>query len=436
VNDYPNALKKRLESIILEMSESPELFVKNPGHDFTRKRKLPFEIMLQILLSMGGNSLCKELLDYWECDENSATTEAFIQQRDKILPFAFEFLFHEFTDSCRVTKKYRGYRMLADDGTRLLIATNPNDPDTFSRNKPDDKGFNSIHMNAMYDLLNKLYVDALYQPYNYMNEHKGLRDMTDRSQIKEPVILTCDRGLECYNNFAHIERKGWKYVIRVKDRDSSGILSGLSLPKTDEFDITVNRILTRKYTKEVRAHPEIYRYLSPSAHFDFFDEQNPFYPISFRVLRLKISDDTYETVITNLDQTEFFPQEIKAIYNMRWGIETSFRKLKYAVGLVNFHAKKREFIIQEIFARLIMYNFAEMIISNIIISKTDTKHAYQVNFTHAIHVCRKFIRLWNKAPPPDIEAVIRKNILPIRPDRKGNRNFRSQSVISFVYRVA
>ncbi|NOJ73972.1 transposase [Paenibacillus alvei] len=40
---------------------------------------------------------------------------------------------------------------------------------------------------------------------------------------------------------------------------------------------------------------------------------------------------------------------------MRWGIETSFRALKYIVGLTNFHAKKRESITQKIFARMILY---------------------------------------------------------------------------------
>ena len=35
--------------------------------------------------------------------------------------------------------------------------------------------------------------------------------------------------------------------------------------------------------------------------------------------------------------------------NSRWGIERSFRKLKYTIGLTNFHAKKVEYILQEIF---------------------------------------------------------------------------------------
>ena len=121
---------------------------------------------------------------------------------------------------------------------------------------------------------------------------------------------------------------------------------------------------------------------------------------------------------------------------MRWGIETSFRELKYTVGLTNFHAKKREHIVQEIFARLIMYNFAEMITSHVVISRGDAKHSCQVNFTVAIHVCRYFLRLYNNVSPPDVEALIRKNILPVRPGRADKRKSHFKTAVSFLYRVA
>ncbi|TCZ78403.1 hypothetical protein E0485_07825 [Paenibacillus albiflavus] len=104
---------------------------------------------------------------------------------------------------------------------------------------------------------------------------------------------------------------------------------------------------------------------------------------------------------------------------MRWDIETSFRALKYTVGLTNFHAKRQESIIQEIFARMILHNFAEMITSHVIISQMDKRHQYQVNFTVAVHVCRHFLRSRDEEPPPDIKALIRKNILPIQPIRPG-----------------
>ena len=145
------------------MSAMPELFVKNPGHDFSRNRRLSFETIIRLLLSMGGNSIYSELLEYSGYDVNTVTTSAFVQQRNKILPFAFEFLLHEFTDSLQETRLYQGYRMLAVDGSDLHIATNPKDMDTYFQNAPDIKGFNLLHLNAMYDLCNKIYIDAFIQ---------------------------------------------------------------------------------------------------------------------------------------------------------------------------------------------------------------------------------------------------------------------------------
>jgi len=437
MNEYPHIVKEKLSSLIDELAKNPMLFVKNPSKDFTRNRKLPFEAVVKLLIAMGGNSIYKELLESQGYDVNTATTSAFVQQRNKILPCAFEFLLHEFTQSCTKIENYRGYRLLAIDGSFLHIATDPTDTDSYIQNKADSKGYNLLLMNAMYDLCNRFYVDALIQPSRRMNEKKAVVDLVDRSRIKDNVILVGDRAYESWNIFAHIERKCWNYLIRVRDVDKQGILSGLHLPTTDEFDVCIQRILTRKQTEEVKSQPGVYRHIASNSTFEFLDLHiKKFYPMSFRVVRFKISDDTYETIITNLSQSEFSPQELKKIYGVRWGIETSFRELKYAVGLTNFHSKRREHIAQEVFARIIMYNFAEMITSHVVISQANTKHIYQVNFTVAIHICRHFLRSWSNAPPPDVEALIRKNILPVRPGRMDKRKIRAKTAVSFLYRVA
>jgi len=437
MNNYPNEVKERLTSIISEMSASSALFVKNPNKDFIRNRKLNFETIMRLLISMGGGSIYKELLEVNGYDANTATTSAFVQQRDKILPFAFEFVLHEFTKSHSDLRSYKGYRLLAIDGSGLHIPTNPNDKETFFQTQPNIKGYNLLHMNAMYDLCNRFYLDMVIQPGRQVNEHKALVNMVDRSYIKENVIVIADRFYESYNDFAHIETKGWHYVIRVKDLGSScGILSGLHLPQGGEFDIHTHRILTRKQTNEVKAHPKIYRCIEKAQTFDFLDlHENRFYPMSFRVVRIKITDNSYETVITNLNSDDFPPNELKKLYAMRWGIETSFRELKYTIGLLHFHAKKRDSIVQEIFSRIIMYNFAEIITSQVVISKTDRKHEYKVNFTVVVLTCRRFLRP-SIEDPPDVEAIIRKNVSPIRPGRHTVRKTRAKSIVSFNYRIA
>jgi len=388
---------------------------------------------------MGGNSIYKELLDSHGYDENTATTSAFVQQRDKILPCVFEYLLHEFLQAHQPQKTYRGYRLLAVDGSSLHIPKNPYDTDTYCFNKTHESSYNLMHMTALFDLCNKLYTDACVQTFHGSNENAAFRDMVKRSRIDATAIVIADRFYESYNNFANLEQKGWYYVIRCKDvLSNSGILAGLpELPKCGEFDVSIKRILTRKASKEIKANPHLYKIICSKSPFDFLDSNsNPFYHIAFRVVRFRIPDGSFQSVITNLPKHDFPPTELMALYNMRWGIETSFRELKYAVGLANFHSKKRECIVQEVFARIIMYNFAEMITLHVVISKSDTLHSYQVNFTVAIHICRRFLRTWINAPPFDVEALIRKNVLPVRPNRASKRNIRTRSAVSFIYRVA
>ena len=130
------------------------------------------------------------------------------------------------------------------------------------------------------------------------------------------------------------------------------------LPDEKEFDNAIQLILTRKQTKEVKANPKQYKFLSKASPFDYLDlYDRKFYTLNFRVVRFAISEDSYECIITNLPKEEFPTEEIKKIYAMRWGIETSFRELKYAIGLSCFHSKKVEYIMQEIYARLVLYNY-------------------------------------------------------------------------------
>lgn len=105
------------------------------------------------------------------------------------------------------------------------------------------------------------------------------------------------------------------------------------------------------------------------------------------------------------------------------------------MGLTSFHAKKVAYITQEIFARLVMYNFCEMITLHVVVQQKPTKYGYQVNFTVAIHICKKFFRDEN-VHPPDVEAHIRKNALPIRENCTDSRKIKFKKAVSLIYRVA
>lgn len=437
MNEYADLIKEKLDTVLAEMHENSRLFVKEPEKDFTRKRKLDFKDMLNILLSMGGNSLKLELMKYFSYDTETATCSAFVQQREKILPEALELLFHRFTSSAVNPNYYDGYRMLAVDGSDLCIAHNPKDEENHFHATENAKGYNLLHLNAMYDLCSRVYVDANVQPGRKENEFQALTDMVDCSDFKGETIVIADRGYESYNVFEHVEKKGWNYVIRVKDISSNGIASGISLPNQETFDIEYRILLTRRQTNEIKAHPKKYKFMPKNQNFDYLPiGDKGIYPINFRIVRFPISENTYEVIITNLTEKEFPTERIKEIYHLRWGIETSFRELKYAIGLTNLHSKKVSYIVQEIFARLTMYNFCEIITMQVIIQQKDRKYIYQVNFTMAISICQHYFRCRNVESPPNVESLIQKNILPIRNGRRDPRKVRNKSSVSFLYRVA
>ena len=76
----PKSIKRTLKKCITKISASPETYAKNPGRDFTRTRKLPFETVLKSVLSMTGKSLRGELMDLFGLKLDTPTVSAFLQQ--------------------------------------------------------------------------------------------------------------------------------------------------------------------------------------------------------------------------------------------------------------------------------------------------------------------------------------------------------------------
>lgn len=426
---YHKYLKSKLNDVIVDVSMSSE-FIRNPKTDFTRNRKLGFLTTFNSILTMGGNTLDHELLELFEYKESLPCKSAFVQARQKILPEAFSHTFFEFTSRLSRLKTHKGFHLLSVDGSSLNLCRNPHDKETFNSQGNQQKGYNEMELVAMYDLLNHVYTDAVLQGVNLKDERGALIDMIPN--IPDKSIVIADRGYESYNVFSHFEEANQQYVVRVKDIASNGILSGFDLPD-GEFDKTFT-VNISNYQKKVFKSLKNYK-LSPSiSRFDFSNKDNPIYSLTFRAVRIHLGNDKYQSVITNLSN-DFTPGDLKYLYKLRWGIETSFRQLKYAVGLKNFHAKKKDSIIQEIYARLTLHNFCESIVQNAILLNRSTKHSYKVNFTRAVQICRTYLRFFNTVLI-NVEALIKRHLSIVRDNRSFKRNLKPKKFTSFVYRVS
>jgi len=435
----PERVKAHLWGDIHNMSEDPSRFAKNPIADFTRSRKLDFEDLLRFLISMQSDTTANELLKYFSHDIDTLSNSAFYQQRKKLLPETFPFLLRQFNSHFDL-ELYKGmYNLATCDGSGFSIARNPNDPDTF--HPPSGctaVGFNSLHVVALYDLLSKRYLDCVVQKGRLQNEFQALCDLIDRYSYAGVPIFIADRGFASYNIFAHAQENSRLFLIRTKDINARRFLDLDTLP--DNIDTSIDLILSRTQSAKKRLRPDLagrYRYVSSDVSFDFIEKGScNEYPLSLRVVRFEVADGVCENIVTNLPAVDFSTGDIMHLYHLRWGIETSFRDLKHTIGTINFHSKKVEYIEQEIWARLILFNFCAIITTHVVVTKNDTKHVHQVNFSMAMKICHSFIRLKEGDPVFEVELLIGKFTLPIRLGRSFPRRHRPQSPASFCYRFS
>ena len=117
--------------------------------------------------------------------------------------------------------------------------------------------------------------------------------------------------------------------------------------------------------------------------------------MQFCVIKMKVAEDSYEYIITNLPYS-FDLEYLKTCYHWRWQIEVAFRYLKHANGLLYFHSKKPEYLKQEIYANLILYNFGVFLANEAIQENQKKKHRitnkyqYEVDFSSALKISRKY----------------------------------------------
>ncbi len=438
VNSTPNVLKENLDSAIQEVvSDFKENYhINNHNSDFSRKRVLTMETVINLLLSMQGGSLKKELYDAGV----SVSASAFVQQRNKIPWTVMEEVFESFNSKCKDTKTYKGYRVFAIDGTTINMARNPKS-DSFVINNSTPKGYNQLHVNPLYDVLSKTYQHCVIQPQPQQDEVGALLFMMKWYDFKEKTLIVADRGYESYNVFAHIQNTlNTDFLIRVK-QDRTAMREIGKLPMT-ELDTDVSFTITTTQTKEDKENGYILlqtrkkedRIYSSKTRAGRWDFPSP-YPMKIRVVRFKLDTGEYETLATSLPRSITLA-EIKELYHARWGIETAFRELKYGIGLVNLHGKKDDFVRQEIFSAMIMSNFCSRIVNEVVVRKNDANiHEYRVNMTMAIHICRQFFRT-KDADAKKLLQDIARYTEPVRPGRRDERNIKAKTFVGFIYRVS
>lgn len=434
----PHIVRGILLQLIHSMQQNLEPFVKNPQKDFSRKRSLPFSDVIQIILTMASHKMKRELYDYFSPLKKTVPyNSAFSQRRAKINDNAFPHLLAAFNNAFPFRKKMKGLHVLAFDGSDLNVPAKATDCATYIPYNSRKGGYHQVHLNALYNLLEKRFADLIIQPRAEVNEIAAACDMVDRNPLEGPSLYICDRGYEAFNLMAHITEKGHYFLIRAQEISSGNSpYHRLSLPDKDEFDIDIQFLLTRSRRTIYRKNSTKYKIINSKTRFDYIkpEDKESLYPLSFRLIKIKLDNGNFEYLLTNLPRESFRISEMKALYHLRWEIEKSFLFLKYGLCLNYFHSIKPERIYQEIYAKIILFNFTSLIVAAVPVPDRGRfrKHKYKIAFTDAIYLCKDFLlglQEWNY-----IVKELQRHLTQIRPNRQYQRKIVSQRLRGFQHR--
>ena len=413
---------------------------------FTRHRCLDCATLLRTTINMQRQSLSVELMKAAP-DHDPVTVSAYEQQKDKLSVSCFQHIFSCFNQVSTFPLLFANkYRVLAVDGSDFR--TPYNSESRYVINNSNHKKQCLVHINALVDVLNHAYLDLVFQPKIALQERKAALTMLRRYAAKQPTIVLMDRGYEGFNVFESCNRLGLDYIIRGRakaikevrqlpdaecDRDYKCIITTASSTK---------RILR---SKGVDVHyinpnrPSRNKALSKSAQ-EHNWEFGPVCPVKFRICKFKAYDHkrkrfTWEILITNLDRHYFPLEQIKALYQLRWGIETCFRSLKYDLSGIYFHSKKDSFIEMELYSHFIMYNVVSQIKNQITVPvRSNHKYRYQISFKRTFYFISNFWgQMISDSRYRKILNTLTEYLEPIRPGRHYPRSGHAPGQRGFNY---
>ena len=397
-----------ISSIHTLLTRKKELF-SSPDTAFSRTRKITLTQTILFVMTAGSENTDTELLDFFG-KETLPTASAMIQRRNQLKPEAFRELFLHFTQKAANLKTFNGYQLIGADGSRVNLPYNPSDPFSHINCIKGRKGINQVHLNTFFDLLNDIFLDAEIQGIREMDEKDAFCRLLGRQKDSgRKQIFIADRGYASYNVLAHAIHNKQLFLIRVPERFAKSIYKGQKHwleNTTEDENITVH--IGRKRTKK-NTQLQNYHCLPKN----------------------RLGEDSYEYIVTNLPKYAFPLQTIKELYNLRWNHEVAYRYLKYAGNMVHIHSLKRDFLFQEIYAKLTLYNFSSFVASAVgDIKKKTKKYTYVLNHSQTQKSCIRFLN----GRVEDIADVICRYLVPVRPGRKFKRTLRRQSADTLNYR--
>lgn len=246
-------------------------------------------------------------------------------------------------------KQYKGYRLLAIDGTKIHLPNRPNIVEEFGYAENQVKGKYPMAVSSTaYDILNHMSVDTYLG--NYRTDERTIADRhLEKIRELSPTtkdILLMDRGYLSIYLLVRMVTLGYDFIVRFTETTYLKEVSDFVQSK--ETDEIIEIDLTTDQRKKYRA---------------LLNLENKPDRLRLRVVKIKLTSGLTEYIISSLtDRTKITKENLKELYHLRWGEETYFNFQKNVLEMENFSGRTPETIRQDYYAKILSGNIGSLMI--------------------------------------------------------------------------
>lgn len=304
---------------------------------------------------------------------DTISKSAFTQSRQKLKPEAFIELNRSqllyFKENAPHQKVWKQKRVVAIDGSLLNLPHVEEVKESFGsvRNQYDE--IVSGRCSFAYDVCNELVLDAAIAPRRSCEKDLAVGHLDHLNPNED--ILIFDRGYPCQWLMGLLDKKGFKFCFRL----STAWKKAHELMKhSNDLDWDLIKGAEREWgklklyglTKELRG---------------------------LRLVSIDLPSGEKEVLVTNLtDRHSYSLDDLKSLYQLRWGVEESYKSFKKTLYIEHFTGKTPQAIKQDFHAKVFMLNMASMVRSQgIDIKQRSSGHHYKPSKTQTLAKVKDFL---------------------------------------------
>ncbi len=397
-----------------------KLVTQSPG-DFTRDRKLTMERVAGLIINMPKRSLSIEIQEFFdslEKDLEPGTKGAFSLQRVKLQVLFFE-VWNKWLVECfyhyygTKVKRWRGFRVQAVDGSTAYLINKKEVIEYFGTQDNQHVSIRMARVMQIQDILNDITVWGDIGP---IKESEQAIMAGQVSNLYEDSLTLFDRGYPGYTLMYLLltQETPRHFVMRCKagfNKEVKQFVHSAKHSKIIELKPTAEAITTlRKHGYIITAKTTI----------------------KVRMVKIKLSTGEVEILLTDLYDEKLFPTaDLKYLYGLRWGIETTYNKQKNQQQMEQFSGHRVICIQQDYAAGLFVANLQSLIEKQCenYLQKLNAKRRYRYRINRNVSwasLKHNIVKLFLKDEPAAILAQLQKaferNTEPVRPGRQYARN--------------